>query len=1174
MIGTDTITVLRAHGGRRLAKQFCVATNGVVTKRDYDSATWFRAESVPVATIRDVHALLRGLETDPGTCVIRGEPTAHCDHARTRRRKTGADAPFAEQARHWLMLDVDGVPLPVATSVLDDPADAARALLDILAAHAPEMDGVTAIVQFSSSAALDELAEAETAAGLPPRWTGVMKRGVAAHVWYWLRHPIGEAGLGRWMTAVAAAGLKLDPSTNRTVQPHYTAGPLFAAPLRDPVAGRRTVLIEGERDAADLRIPAAAPRTTHAAQDGAGQAHAGRGYQGHLSDIGGADGFRAPMLRAIAAFIATNHPHPDIAVLKHDIRDAIGRADPGSRPAATIADYASDRHIDSLIAWTMQREQEKRAAQQKESARPIAPTFPDSGVTLAEGERRAAAAVAAFADAIRRGNKPDLLLRITVGAGKSEAAIAALPALLDAAHTAGREGAVYYFVPRHDLGDELLARVLAIHPTLKVAIWRGMDQPDRDAPSDDPTRTMCADRALSGAAMAAAQPATAGCKICKWSPPKRSGASSESVCGYIRQASMRPDVWLMPHNLMFQRKPAGLPDAAVVVVDENFTGAALVGTDALHPVQLNVTALDDDRTGSITGPDRERLLYLRRMARAAIAAQSDDGGLLREAFLDAGFAVQALGHTIPDTADEWLALEWATKPDVKITAGLSRDAAIAVFAEAAQQGFSKLRPMLAARVRNLLTGTDPRSVNASLLHNIIETKDGMTDAIRFEWREDFPDWIAKAPKLFLDATTRAEVLRCWVPDLDVVEIEVAAPGQRVRQVIGAEFGRTAFVHHPANVRRLADLVVVELAAVRGDVLVIAQATVERLLEDELERRLALLPDRLALAHHGNITGLDAHRDAAALIVVGRPAMNRRAGERLAEILRGSSIAPVADGDAARWPTVTAGIRLADGTGRAVRQPRHPDEMVEAVRWSITEGAVIQAIGRVRGVRRDPAARARVVVLGELALPLTVAEVVEWQDAQPGRLAVAAAEAALAGHALPLAPADLARARPDLFPTAVAAEHVLKREKGGHFPIKKEERVPYRDLAPLFLAPARYRKAGGRGSLAHALVPAEAPRAALEAIVGPLGDYQAAAHPSGADQTRLAPAVPRAGGALTGGLRLRLPDGCSVAPPSRPCGIPIPNLTGFVHGYWRERRAHTGPLEPWMVPHAMAATATR
>lgn len=71
-----------------------------------------------------------------------------------------------------------------------------------------------------------------------------------------------------------------------------------------------------------------------------------------------------------------------------------------------------------------------------------------------------------------------------------------------------------------------------------------------------------------------------------------------------------------------------------------------------------------------------------------------------------------------------------------------------------------------------------------------------------------------------------------------------------------------------------------------------------------------------------------------------------------------------------------------------------------------------------------------------------------------------AGAALTGRALPLAPADLHLARPDLFSSEAAAAHVIKREKGGQTLIKKEG-LPYKEMAPLSdQRTAQYRKAGG------------------------------------------------------------------------------------------------------------------
>ncbi len=55
--------------------------------------------------------------------------------------------------------------------------------------------------------------------------------------------------------------------------------------------------------------------------------------------------------------------------------------------------------------------------------------------------------------------------------------------------------------------------------------------------------------------------------------------------------------------------------------------------------------------------------------------------------------------------------------------------------------------------------------------------------------------------------------------------------------------------------------------------------------------------------------------------------------------------------------------------------------------------------------------------------------VTWEDALPDRFLVAAAEAALAGRALSLAPADLVRTvRKDLFETAKAVSRYME-ERG-------------------------------------------------------------------------------------------------------------------------------------------------
>jgi hypothetical protein len=423
----ERLTLLHAHNERRLAKAFRVATNGQVAASNYDNAKYFAAETVPVEGIHDLHRLLCRIEGDPHACVIRGEAVAGTDLSRLRRAKAENGGPFAETPRRWAMLDIDGgVPLPHGCSVLADPTDAARAVLDILVAHAPELEGVTAVVQFSASAGLDELAAGELAAAqgtaTPRDWSGVAKVGVRAHAWFWLATPRGEAELKRWIDGLAEVGLTLDRATVQTVQPHYTAAPVFGMPLRDPLAGRRTVLVEGVDDAAELAIPDPAVASTAGAARTS--AHAGRGYRGHLDTIG-PEGFHTPVLRAASAYVASNWPDPDLAALKADLRARVRAADPGGRSAAEITDRASDRHLDGAIAWVMGQERRKRETQaaQAAAAEAVPPTFPDRGVPLGVAKAQAKAAVEDFATRVAAGECPTTLLRMTVGAGKSEAAI-------------------------------------------------------------------------------------------------------------------------------------------------------------------------------------------------------------------------------------------------------------------------------------------------------------------------------------------------------------------------------------------------------------------------------------------------------------------------------------------------------------------------------------------------------------------------------------------------------------------------------------------------------------------------------------------------------------------------------------------------------------------------------
>jgi hypothetical protein len=1180
---SDSVTILRPLARRVMAKQLNIAPNGQVVQRPYSEAKTFRVEQAPVASLHELLRVLLRIEPDPTACIIRGNPQEGTDLTNTFRRGSKAGGNFNDVPRRWVMLDRDKVKLLAGVSVIDDPHEVARIIVDQIALIVPELEGVTAVVQFSSSAGIEEQAEAEAAVGLPPRWSGVVKQGagVGAHVWFWLNQPVDGNELDRWAKAInARAGQKLiDPATLRTVQPHYTAGPVFGPGLRDPLLQRRTLLVEGDVDAATLNIPPIEQRNPYKSSEAR---HDKRGYTELLDAIGGPDGFHEPINRTISSFIANNSPNPDTEVLKAALVERIHAADPGSRSPSQIDRYANGSNLDLRIAWMMDREQDKRdsraRAEAEAAAEPVPPTYPDQGVSIKEAESRVAAALGTFASQSALGAAPQLLCRVTVGSGKTYLAIGALPAILAAGRQAGR-GPVLFLHPRHKLGDQIAMDIRNRYPRLKVAIWRGMDADD----PENPGKKMCQDPELPRAARAAGQSATAGCPACSLKP----------TCAYHLQdqAGRNADVWVAPHQMLFTMPFSAWPRETIdgkrvplkpsaVIIDEDITGSGLKGLNPLDPVQLALSALDSDETPNVTGFERDRLLDLRRQVRETLTGQplgalfrrpvewmhetpiSDPPGIspvysmseVRERF--------SIGTT--SAAREWAALEWKCKAKVKIGTGTTRAEALAAFRAAADQGFTRLLPMLGEQIAAFLASGDARSVNLTLVPDAkLGRGQGTGPVVRFAWRQDFHSaWMG--PQLFLDATARSEVLRHWAPKLEVVDIEVAAPHQHVVQVSDQEFGRR-WLQKADSVKAIVDTIMVELARADGPVLAIMQKGVEDLIRSELTGRGGIrhqLADdeeeddpatyhfpsgaKLHLAHHGDVTGSNAWQDMATILVIGRLATDRLDGERIAEVIAGKAVSVVPDAPDSWWPTTTASIRMVDGSGRpVVRQPNHPDPLVEAVRWSTTEGAVLQGIGRVRGVRRTAAHPVRVVLLAALALPLTVTEQRTWDEFRPDRLTVAAAEAALFHRAMPFAPADMNAARPDLWVSPKAAELDKGRIKDPHPLIStsyKGLRGFNRQLS------ARYRKSGAR-NWSSALVPPDGGRAALVALLGPLEAYEVIA-----PQSAMLLAVPVVDSRAavdtvvvdppTSPVRRpqisALPTCAGATPPAQPLSIPAPH----------------------------------
>jgi hypothetical protein len=220
---------------------------------------------------------------------------------------------------------------PVAIDPVTDPEGAIEHLIGLLP---PEIHDASCWWQFTCSQNLPDCEDT-----------------LSARLWFWLIEPLGEAALTRWANCANKVGKIVDSSLYRVVQPHYIAGPIFDEGMRDPLPRRHGVRI-GLDDAVSLLIPEPSADDPYVG----GEGYVGLGIEGHLAEIGGERGFRAPIVSAIAANFTANGAEANPEPIKARVREAIASADPGGRTAAELDRYRSERHLNDIVGWVRARE--------------------------------------------------------------------------------------------------------------------------------------------------------------------------------------------------------------------------------------------------------------------------------------------------------------------------------------------------------------------------------------------------------------------------------------------------------------------------------------------------------------------------------------------------------------------------------------------------------------------------------------------------------------------------------------------------------------------------------------------------------------------------------------------------------------------------------------------------
>ena len=333
---SDRLVVLRTLGDKLHAAKTHTLVKGKkgnpdnIKTKGYSEAKHFSVEEIAVANIGEYHDALDRLTRDPHALIIRGAPKddINRDHTRRLLHPNGGDpATFEPVPRCWLMCDFDHQPEPPLTDLVTRPVEAA---LHIVGRLPPEFQDVTFFYQWGSSQGL-------------PSDAGFL----SLHTWFWCARFYSDDELARLASFINRSGQIIDPAVFCTVQVNYIAAPLFIG-FADPLPQRHGIW-RGLEDELELIIPPPAKKDpTSYSSTGY---EPGLGVDHFLAQIGGAEGFRWPILQAISSFVAIYGIHADPRPLYRDIRATLDRVEPGWRADPKGQRYDDDKHLDQMHAW-------------------------------------------------------------------------------------------------------------------------------------------------------------------------------------------------------------------------------------------------------------------------------------------------------------------------------------------------------------------------------------------------------------------------------------------------------------------------------------------------------------------------------------------------------------------------------------------------------------------------------------------------------------------------------------------------------------------------------------------------------------------------------------------------------------------------------------------------------
>ena len=557
------------------------------------------------------------------------------------------------------------------------------------------------------------------------------------------------------------------------------------------------------------------------------------------------------------------------------------------------------------------------------------------------------------------------------------------------------EKTVVILMPRHKLGDEQVEMLRREHPdgNYSAAVWRGRHAWDPHV-GNGHEQQMCR-REVDAALVEEAVLDVEG-SLCKQGRGKKAIKCPFYVdCAFQGQKQIKANIWFAAHECAVYEMPKAFGDVGWVIFDESPLDAFMSGVDLNDQVTLELdtlsTPLPVDQKPFVGNYNKlmlgRKVLY-HALAKLPVPIESHLGAPALRMNLDQFIKPPGGGNGL--YASEMHGLTWRGKVEPDIRPDLTGEQLKARLQEAAGNSTIKKEVWLwelvgrvadnkvnAGTKKQIAPGVTVtwrsgrrvtpeefiqriKAMNPS--YGCIQTHRGKEGRIiRMVGMKPFTEgW--DMPTLICDATGDAELLRpIWLqlaesephgweqlPRPDNVQIFQCVNRPISKGAVGVE-GKDEKDQKADSARRLYAAVLRKALEYGGQDIgvIVYKSTKDWILKN------CFVPDWIKLLHWGDLTGTNALQKVRALFVIGRPLGAGETVTRQAEALFSDYIADRGYRKQLKGGRIPIVPDAAGNNVILVDVWEHPDPRAERLRRQITEGSLIQAVGRARaGLRKQ------------------------------------------------------------------------------------------------------------------------------------------------------------------------------------------------------------------------------